>query len=364
MAETSQGREEDCCQETTDSAALITFCVGVCGLEGLRVEGHSCGDGEAEHFREEKREDETDPSPGESFDAGNGVRLVDCIISCIARPSCREAEDRGCETENTACFAVADFHGEVDKSSRVGEFAEDDEEDDKRWDPGVEFVVVDYLVAEKGDDEGRSGDDDDTGVARDVAVHGVEELGANNDVDGGPADAGEDVENSYHLYAPPVLESALPFRGLVTSSPAEVEAGEDHLAEAEDRTECGKEADGSNAEEIDEEDCEEGVNETELEDGNGEGADGEGGDDHVSGEPLFRSSVSTRYILQTMAELEAYHCPNLCEIGIRPFILRHSLNSSLFNGIFAREALGPGIQRISNREALTWDSACIVGIDG
>jgi len=54
--------------------------------------------------------------------------------------------------------------------------------------------VVHDFVAEDGDEPGRGGDDDDAGVAGDVAVDGVDELGADDDVHGGPADTGEDVE--------------------------------------------------------------------------------------------------------------------------------------------------------------------------
>ena len=66
----------------------------------------------------------------------------------------------------------------------MGELAEDDEEDDEAGDPRIELVGVDDLVAEEGDDEGCGGDDDDACVAGDVCIDGVEELGADDDING------------------------------------------------------------------------------------------------------------------------------------------------------------------------------------
>ena len=85
----------------------------------------------------------------------------------------------------------------------MSEFAQDDEEDDEAGDPAVELVIVNDLVAEQRDQKGRCGNDDDTRVARDVRVDGVEELRANNDIDGGPPDAGEDVEDGNEFHAVP-----------------------------------------------------------------------------------------------------------------------------------------------------------------
>jgi hypothetical protein len=76
----------------------------------------------------------------------------------------------------------------------MGEFAEDDEEDDEGWDPRPHFVVVDYLVAEDRYKPGCCCYDDDACITRDGRVDGVDELGADYDVDGGPAYTGEDVE--------------------------------------------------------------------------------------------------------------------------------------------------------------------------
>lgn len=76
----------------------------------------------------------------------------------------------------------------------MGEFAEDDEEDYEGGDPGPEFVVVDYFVAEDGHKPGCCCDYDDACISWDGGVDGVDELSADYDVDSGPAYAGEDVE--------------------------------------------------------------------------------------------------------------------------------------------------------------------------
>ena len=76
----------------------------------------------------------------------------------------------------------------------MGEFAEDDDENDEGRDPGPEFVVVDHFVAEDSDEPGRCGYDDDAGVTWNVGIDGVNELGANYDVDGRPAYTGENVK--------------------------------------------------------------------------------------------------------------------------------------------------------------------------
>ena len=50
------------------------------------------------------------------------------------------------------------------------------------------------FVAEDGDKPCRRGDDDDASIARNVGVNGVDQLGADDDVYGGPAHTSEDVE--------------------------------------------------------------------------------------------------------------------------------------------------------------------------
>jgi hypothetical protein len=50
------------------------------------------------------------------------------------------------------------------------------------------------LVTKQRNDESRCGDYQYSGPARHITVDSIEELGANNDVDGGPTNTGENVE--------------------------------------------------------------------------------------------------------------------------------------------------------------------------
>lgn len=78
----------------------------------------------------------------------------------------------------------------------MGKDAEDDEKDDEARNPGEALVYVDDAVAEGADDERGHGDDEDASPARHIVVDRMEELGADDDVDGRPAQAGQDVEDS------------------------------------------------------------------------------------------------------------------------------------------------------------------------
>lgn len=66
----------------------------------------------------------------------------------------------------------------------MGEDAEDDHEDDKGGDPRPEFIGVHDFVAEKCHKEGADRNDDDTSETRDIVVHSMDELRADNAVDG------------------------------------------------------------------------------------------------------------------------------------------------------------------------------------
>ena len=74
------------------------------------------------------------------------------------------------------------------------ELAEHDQEDDQTGDPRVEFVKMYNFITEDGDDPCRRRDDDDARITRHVGVDGVDQLGADYDVHGGPAHTGEDIE--------------------------------------------------------------------------------------------------------------------------------------------------------------------------
>ena len=77
------------------------------------------------------------------------------------------------------------------------------------------------LVPEKGHEEGAESDDQDTGIARDIGVHSIDELRADDGVHGGPSDASQDIEKGDQLHSPP----------------AEPEAREHHLTQTKARAE-------------------------------------------------------------------------------------------------------------------------------
>ncbi len=189
FAEGAEGGEEHGGEEAADSGIFVAVCVG--GVDWVERGGRDC---QAEHFGEAEGENEPCVCPRERLDARDAHGLINGIISRIARPAGAEAKNGSRERQDAAGLGAACVHVQVAEFAAVGEFAEDDEEDDEGGDPGPEFVVVHDFVAEDGDEPGRGGDDDDAGVAGDVAVDGVDELGADDDVHGGPADTGEDVE--------------------------------------------------------------------------------------------------------------------------------------------------------------------------
>lgn len=85
----------------------------------------------------------------------------------------------------------------------MSEFAENDHENNEGRDPTPELVGVHNLVSEEADEEGANRDDEDTSVARNIIVDGVDQLGAHYAVDRGPSNTGKNVENSNELHAVP-----------------------------------------------------------------------------------------------------------------------------------------------------------------
>lgn len=77
----------------------------------------------------------------------------------------------------------------------MGECAEHNEEHNAGRDPTPVFVSVDDFISGKGDKQGAEGDDQDTSVSRDIAIYGVQELGANDGIGSGPTDTGDNVED-------------------------------------------------------------------------------------------------------------------------------------------------------------------------
>ena len=297
LAEAAERREQDRGEQAADAA----FRVPVRVRRVDRVHGRG-GDREPEHLREAEREEQAGVGPDEGLDAGYVSGLVDGVVGRVARPAGAEAVDARGEGEDGSRFGGARVHGQVDEFARVRELAQHDEEDDEAGDPGPELVRVHDLVPEEGDEERRRGDDDDARVSGDIRVHGVEQLRADDDVDRRPSDAGEDVEEGDDFHA---VE-------------AEIEAREHHLTEPVGGPERGEEGDRGDGEHVDEEDGEEGVDEAELEDGDGQGADSEAGHDHVGGEP---------------------HGADFAQVRVCPFVFRHSLNASLLHAIAPHEPL-------------------------
>ena len=234
------------------------------------VERRGRHDGDAKEFGEEEGDHEADPDGAEDLLARLRDGLVHGVVGGVACPARGEAVDYAAKAQHAAELRGANAHGDIDKVARVRELAQHDEEDDEGRDPAPKFVCVHDLVAEEGYQEGAHGDDEDACPPWDVVVDGVDELRADDAVDGAPADAGEHIEEGDELDTPP----------------AEPEAREDHLAEAKARAKGAEETDGDDAQHVEEEAGEDGVDEAEEEELLGEEADGEGGDDHVGGEPL------------------------------------------------------------------------------
>ena len=86
------------------------------------------------------------------------------------------------------------MHGQVDESTRMGELAKHNKEDDEAGNPGPELVCMYDFVAEHGDKECSRCNDDDACITGDVTIDGVDELRADYHVDGRPAHACENVE--------------------------------------------------------------------------------------------------------------------------------------------------------------------------
>lgn len=182
-------------EDGADQAAVVGRVVAQVVLVVVVVEGSGGHDGDAQHLREEQRDDQAQPGGKEDLAAAAVGGLVDGVVGGVAGPAGREAVHGRAEGETAAHFRGADFHGEVDKVARVGEHAQHDEEDDEGRDPAVLFILVDDLVAGESDEQRAEGDDEDTGVARDGAVDSVQQLRAHDGISSGPADAGQDVEN-------------------------------------------------------------------------------------------------------------------------------------------------------------------------
>ena len=116
--------------------------------------------------------------------------MVDGVVGGIRRPASGESVDNRPIRQNGSQFGCTCAPLNGNKVTAVSEDPEKDDEDNRGGDPGPEFVGVHDFVAEGGDAEGADGDDDNADGAFDVAVDCLDELGADDRVDGRPADAG------------------------------------------------------------------------------------------------------------------------------------------------------------------------------
>lgn len=196
LAEAAERREQHRREQTANPRLRVPVRVrGVNGIQGRRCNG------QAEHFREAEREDQTCICPGKGLDAGYGDGLVDGVVGRIAGPAGPEPEHGRGEAEDGAGFGVTGVHGQIAEFAGMGELAEDDEEDDEAGDPRPELVGVDHLVAKTGNQEGRCRNDDDACISWHVGVDCIDQLRAHDHVDGRPAHAGQAVEDCNHFHA-------------------------------------------------------------------------------------------------------------------------------------------------------------------
>jgi len=165
--------------------------VGILVVCVIDVSSDDCG---SKHLCEEQRESEASESPQENRHAGSVDWLIDCVVGGIGCPACCEAENGSSEGENRACFRSPNAHRDVIELAGMGKLAKNNQEDDQAWDPRIALIGVHNLIPEKRNEEGCNCDDQNAGPARHVAIHSIEQLGAHNDIDRGPADTSENIE--------------------------------------------------------------------------------------------------------------------------------------------------------------------------
>ena len=180
LTEFAQRRNDDSGDQSSNVRSVISIHVDVLST----IVGHCGSDGCTEHLSEEEREDKTTPCPEEDCLAGSVYGLINSVISCVRSPAGSETEDRGSERESSSSFRDSDSHWDVVEFSGLGECSKNDEEDDEAWNPGESLIGVHNLVAEAGDDECRDCDNQNSSPSRHVVVYSMEELSANNNVDG------------------------------------------------------------------------------------------------------------------------------------------------------------------------------------
>ena len=80
--------------------------------------------------------------------------------------------------------------------SRVNKLSEDDQEDDKAWNPGISLVCMDDLVSEACNNECAGCNENDSSPTWHVMVDSVKELCSNDHIYSGPPNTSQDIEYS------------------------------------------------------------------------------------------------------------------------------------------------------------------------
>jgi len=188
---------------------------------------------------------------------------------------------------------------------------------------------VDNLVAESADEGCDERNDNDTCPSRHIAIDRVNELCADDGVCGGPAYTRENVEECNQFDTIPTIPrdmSATTARARNSECDNIPKSREHHLTQTKSRTESREKADREDTEQVEEQNDEDTIHESNVEQLRAQHADCERRDDHVRRQP---------------------HCRDIQHRGIRPFIFRHALNTTLFDVALCGEAVGLRIESVA-----------------
>lgn len=179
-----------------DDASVSRLSITSCVLVVSIVNHGRSGDSDAQELSKEERRDQATKSSQENLAAAAVRGLINGIISGITGPSRSKTID-GCTIgQDRADLSGPGPHGNVPEIPRVSKHAEDNHEDDEGWDPAVELIQVNDLVSSESNEECADGDDQNACKTRNVAVDGIEQLGADNRVGRRPTQAGQDIQKS------------------------------------------------------------------------------------------------------------------------------------------------------------------------
>jgi hypothetical protein len=173
-------------EKSSSSGRSIPILVSIVSV----VQSGGRHDRHTEHLCEQERDDKTEPRPKEHLPPRLSARLINGIISSIARPSSGKSVDHRAVRQDRSQFRGAGAPIDSHKVAAVSKDSEKDEEDDCCRDPGPELVGVHDFVAESRDSESQDGDYNNADRALDVAVDCLDELGPDDRVNGRPTDTG------------------------------------------------------------------------------------------------------------------------------------------------------------------------------